>query len=101
KRKEGSTIVKPKDINGENYWSVCSEAGYEPNVLQNGVYDYDGRAIGFEDYQTVLKPGVNVVVAAKMQAAFFDKTPFVQIIPLKIQVFGKEEDEEEAIPDIF
>ncbi|KAI8891514.1 hypothetical protein BC833DRAFT_626796, partial [Globomyces pollinis-pini] len=81
KRKDGTTVIKPNDIEGENHWSVCSEAGFEPNVIQNGVFDYDGQRIGFENYQDVLKPGVNVVVAGKLQAAFFDKKPYVQIIP--------------------
>ncbi|KAI8896442.1 hypothetical protein BC833DRAFT_622110 [Globomyces pollinis-pini] len=56
--------------------------------------------IGFETYQDVLKSGVNVV-AGKLQAAFLDKKPYVQIIPLKVQDFGKENEEEEAIPDNF
>ncbi|KAJ2991807.1 hypothetical protein HDV02_003474, partial [Globomyces sp. JEL0801] len=101
KRRPGSVIVRPEDIGNERYWQRCSSEGWEPNVLSLGVHSYDGVPQRFEEYANTLVSGTSVVVTARMQAAFFGKEPYVQIVPFKFQVFGTEDFQEETITDIF
>ncbi|KAJ2990965.1 hypothetical protein HDV02_004061 [Globomyces sp. JEL0801] len=101
KRRPNTTIVAPADMDNERYWSRCSADGYEPNILPLGVHSYEGILQPFGNYEDVLQPGTTVVVTARMQAAFFNNKPYVQLVPLKFQVFGTEDMEQETIKDIF
>ncbi|KAJ2990877.1 hypothetical protein HDV02_004084 [Globomyces sp. JEL0801] len=101
KRKPRSTIVLPEDDENKRLWAKCSKDGYEPNTLPLGLWDFDGELQPFLGYENTLVPGTSVVVTARMQAAFFQNQPYVQVIPLKVQVFGTGESEEENYADIF
>ncbi|KAJ2992515.1 hypothetical protein HDV02_003007 [Globomyces sp. JEL0801] len=100
-RVEGAVTIKPTDSEGQKHWATCFDKGFEPNTMPKGVYSYEGEKVGFEDYEKTLRPGTNVVATCKLQAAMFNKEAFVQLVPLKFQVFGSEKPVEEEIPDIF
>ncbi|KAJ2989932.1 hypothetical protein HDV02_004699, partial [Globomyces sp. JEL0801] len=89
KRRANSVVVQPEDMENKSYWKRCVQDGFEPNTLPLGVISYEGQVQDFINYENTLQSGTSVVVTARMQAAFFQDKPYVQIVPLKFQKTGQ------------
>ncbi|KAI8891809.1 hypothetical protein BC833DRAFT_626447 [Globomyces pollinis-pini] len=91
--------IRPSRVLTKGYLSLA--AGFQVVAEELRANNYFGHSKEFTEYESTLLPGTTVVIAARMQAAFFQKKAFVQLVPVKIQVFGSHIKEEEAIEDIF
>ncbi len=69
-------------------WQEAKKKNYCANIIPGGVFDIDGERVPFEQYGDVLKNGVDVVIAARIECAKFGLEHFVRLVPVKIKVIS-------------